>query len=132
MNWRRIATHPLLWTAVAFAILPHVAGANPFGGKGGVMDIATTMLIFALFASGFNLLLGFTGVLSFGHAMFFGLGAYVTALYVKGFNVQVIAWTWKRRLEQPVGRVLLSLLIVFVWATILAGWCSAFERIYYR
>jgi branched-chain amino acid transport system permease protein len=39
------------------------------------------MLCFALFACAFNLLLGFTGLLSFGHAAFFGAGAY-TAGYV--------------------------------------------------
>ena len=36
-----------------------------------------TCLCFALFACAFNLLIGFTGLLSFGHAMFFGLAAYV-------------------------------------------------------
>lgn len=36
-------------------------------------------LCFALFASAFNLLIGFTGLLSFGHAMFFGFSAYVAA-----------------------------------------------------
>ena len=35
-------------------------------------------LCFALFASAFNLLIGFTGLLSFGHAMFFGFAAYVS------------------------------------------------------
>ncbi len=39
------------------------------------------ILCFALFACAFNLLLGFTGLLSFGHAAFFGAGAY-TAGYV--------------------------------------------------
>ena len=34
-------------------------------------------LCFALFACAFNLLLGFTGLLSFGHAAFFGAGAYI-------------------------------------------------------
>ena len=38
-----------------------------------------TCLCFALFASAFNLLIGFTGLLSFGHAMFFGFAAYVSA-----------------------------------------------------
>jgi branched-chain amino acid transport system permease protein len=38
-----------------------------------------TALCFALFASAFNLLVGFTGLLSFGHAMFFGFAAYVSA-----------------------------------------------------
>lgn len=36
-------------------------------------------LCFALFAAAFNLLLGYVGLLSFGHAMFFGWSAYVTA-----------------------------------------------------
>lgn len=36
------------------------------------------VLCFALFASAFNLLIGFTGLLSFGHAMFFGFAAYVS------------------------------------------------------
>jgi branched-chain amino acid transport system permease protein len=35
------------------------------------------VLCFALFACAFNLLIGFTGLLSFGHAMFFGFAAYV-------------------------------------------------------
>lgn len=87
-------THPLLWTAVLFAILPVVAGANPFAGKwSGFVGIATTMVIFALFASGFNLLFGHLGELSFGHAMFFTIGAYATALFSKGFSVQVFGLT---------------------------------------
>jgi branched-chain amino acid transport system permease protein len=41
------------------------------------------MLCFALFACAFNLLLGYTGLLSFGHAAFFGGAAYFTAHAVK-------------------------------------------------
>src|SRR5271170_2237465 len=89
MMVRRIVTHPLVWTAVVFAVLPYVAGANPFAGQGGFVDIGTTMLIFGLVAGGFNLLLGHVGELSFGHAMFFAIGAYTTALTVKGFSVSV-------------------------------------------
>ena len=37
------------------------------------------LLCFAMFACAFNLLLGFSGMLSFGHAAFFGFSAYVTA-----------------------------------------------------
>jgi branched-chain amino acid transport system permease protein len=40
---------------------------------------AMKVLCFALFACAFNLLLGFTGLLSFGHAAFFGTSAYITA-----------------------------------------------------
>ncbi|MCO7727122.1 branched-chain amino acid ABC transporter permease [Brucella intermedia] len=45
------------------------------------------MLCFALFASAFNLLLGYTGILSFGHAAFFGGAAYITAHTVKVWGV---------------------------------------------
>jgi branched-chain amino acid transport system permease protein len=46
------------------------------------------LLCFALFACAFNLLLGFTGLLSFGHAAFFGSAAYVTGWFIK-----VQGWT---------------------------------------
>src|SRR5262244_2748176 len=45
------------------------------------------VLCFALFAAAFNLLIGFTGLLSFGHAAFFGFAAYSTAYLVKTFGV---------------------------------------------
>ena len=41
------------------------------------------LLCFAIFASAFNLLLGFTGLLSFGHAAFFGSAAYITGWLIK-------------------------------------------------
>ncbi len=53
----------------------------------GYGQIATTMLIFMLFVAGFNLLLGFTGVLSFGHAMFFGIGMYAVAIGISKFQI---------------------------------------------
>ncbi len=45
------------------------------------------MMCFALFACAFNLLLGYTGLLSFGHAAFFGGAAYFTAHAVKVWGV---------------------------------------------
>jgi branched-chain amino acid transport system permease protein len=45
-------------------------------------------LIFAIAALGFNLLLGYTGLLSFGHSAYFGVAAYVVALLVKYADVQ--------------------------------------------
>jgi branched-chain amino acid transport system permease protein len=43
-------------------------------------NVFISFAIFALFAVSYNLLLGYTGLLSFGHAMFFGVGGYGTAL----------------------------------------------------
>jgi branched-chain amino acid transport system permease protein len=40
-------------------------------------------LVMAIAALGFNLLLGYTGLLSFGHSAYFGVGAYAVALLVK-------------------------------------------------
>ena len=56
--------------AVALAIAPHVGFYPVFLMKA---------LCFALFACAFNLLLGFGGLLSFGHAMFLGTASYVSA-----------------------------------------------------
>ncbi|MEO7549149.1 MAG: branched-chain amino acid ABC transporter permease [Ramlibacter sp.] len=49
------------------------------------------LLCFALFACAFNLLLGFTGLLSFGHAAFFGFAAYVAGWFIKaqGFTPEL-------------------------------------------
>ena len=44
------------------------------------------LLCFALFACAFNLLLGFTGLLSFGHAAFFGSAAYITGWFATSQN----------------------------------------------
>jgi branched-chain amino acid transport system permease protein len=44
------------------------------------------LLCFAIFACAFNLLLGFTGLLSFGHAAFFGSAAYITGYLIKSQN----------------------------------------------
>ena len=44
-------------------------------------------LCFALFACAFNLLIGYVGLLSFGHAAYFGFAAYITAYSVKMWNL---------------------------------------------
>ena len=71
------------WLMLAgIAVLPFV-GVYPI--------FVMKVLCFALFASAFNLLLGFTGLLSFGHAAFFGAAAYASghALKVWGFATPV-------------------------------------------
>jgi branched-chain amino acid transport system permease protein len=49
--------------------------------------LASQMLIFAIFAIGFDIVFGYTGLLSFGHAAFFGTGAYATGLMLIHFSV---------------------------------------------
>ena len=74
--------HVVLWTAILFllGILPQLIGIV-------LTNIVVQFAINATFAISLNLLLGYTGLLSFGHAMFFGVGAYTTALaltYISG------------------------------------------------
>jgi branched-chain amino acid transport system permease protein len=68
-----------------FAIFVGVMMLAPFLGAYPVFLMK--VLCFALFACAFNLLIGYVGLLSFGHAMFFGFAAYVSAYAVK-------AWGW--------------------------------------
>jgi branched-chain amino acid transport system permease protein len=53
------------------------------GAIGGYTELATRVVVMGLAAMSLNFLLGFTGVLSFGHAAYFGLGAYGAAMAIK-------------------------------------------------
>ena len=117
--------------AVVFALLPLVMPGGtldlyPFAGTrfplhAGFIDLATTTLIFALFALGFNLLFGHTGELSFGHAMFFSLGAYTTALFTKGFDVTAFGVHLAfGGASNAFAALALSLAVVALWAWFVA------------
>ncbi|MEI6738479.1 MAG: branched-chain amino acid ABC transporter permease [Pseudomonadota bacterium] len=75
-------------TKTLYVVLLLAAIAAPFVGY---PIFLMKCLCFALFACAFNLLIGFTGLLSFGHAMFFGVAAYVCghAAKVWGFTPEV-------------------------------------------
>ncbi len=65
------------------AALLLAAIALPFGLTEFWIFIAIEVLVFALYAMSFNLLLGYGGMLSFGHAAFFGVGGYAVAILSK-------------------------------------------------
>jgi branched-chain amino acid transport system permease protein len=50
---------------------------------GSYVELGTHVIVYALAATALNFLLGYTGVLSFGHAAYFGLGAYGAAMTIK-------------------------------------------------
>jgi branched-chain amino acid transport system permease protein len=52
--------------------------------------LATQILVFGLYATSFNILLGYAGLLSFGHSTYFGLGAYTTGLVMKWWNPHIL------------------------------------------
>jgi branched-chain amino acid transport system permease protein len=73
---RRQMTTALIWLVLLTAPywINWVGGYTPLGSR---------VLVLALAAMSVNFLLGFTGVLSFGHAAFFGLGAYGVGMTIK-------------------------------------------------
>lgn len=66
--------------AVVLLLIPQFAG--PYQTQ-----LLTYGLVFAIAALGFNLLLGYTGLLSFGHSAYFGVGAYTVAFMVRYLGV---------------------------------------------
>jgi branched-chain amino acid transport system permease protein len=85
---RPAALRSPLWIAIWAAPIAVLLAVLPW-----VMDSYRTIqlaygLIFAIAGLGFNLLLGYTGLLSFGHSAYFGVGAYTVAFMVKYLHVQ--------------------------------------------
>ena len=75
MSFRAALPNALIFTAlVSVALAAHVAG-EPY-----IVTLATRVAILGLAGVGLNLALGYGGLISFGHAAFFGLGGYVTAI----------------------------------------------------
>ena len=72
-------------TQVGYVLFALIAVAVPFIGLYPVFVMK--LLCFAIFACAFNLLLGFTGLLSFGHAAFLGSAAYATGWFVRTLNL---------------------------------------------
>ncbi len=64
--------------AAVLALLPWVAPSQA---------LSVNILLYGLFATGFNLLFGYTGLLSFGHAAFFGAGAYGAGIALAHYGV---------------------------------------------
>jgi branched-chain amino acid transport system permease protein len=74
-GWQRwvegVSRNPLIFIFLFFIIFPFIV---PYKA------LATQIIIWGLFALGYNVCLGYTGMLSFGHAAYFGIGAYTTAI----------------------------------------------------
>lgn len=69
-----------LAAAVILPFIPGVIGGSFFG------HVATMILLYAAMAQSWNIISGYCGQTSFGHSVFFGIGAYGTALAVVTYN----------------------------------------------
>ncbi len=78
---------------IAFAAAIFITGLIPLMGEPFYTRLATRIMIYALCALSLDLILGYGGMVSFGHAAFFGVGAYtVGILSFHGVETAWIAW----------------------------------------
>ncbi len=106
--------HPLAWFVLGVAVLPFVVGAF-----GSTIGVATEILVTILLALAFNFLLGYTGRLSFGHAAYYGIGAYTAAL------LQLKLW------PSTLGPILLAPLVSAAAAAVVGGLIVRTRGIYF-
>jgi ABC-type branched-subunit amino acid transport system permease subunit len=91
-----------LFAVVVFAMPIWLA---PFGAA--YPDLMQRFAIFGIFATGFNILFGLTGYLSFGHAAFLGVGSYTAV------------WTFKLLGMNPIPAIIAAVLVTAVFALVI-------------
>ncbi|HRO15331.1 MAG TPA: branched-chain amino acid ABC transporter permease, partial [Paracoccus sp. (in: a-proteobacteria)] len=101
--------HPLDKPAVQFGLAVLTVAVLPLFLKSGIL--ATEILIFAMVVAACNLLLGYTGLLSFGQGIFFGIGTYAAGICLTRWSV-------------PVPLVLAGAAILGAAVAALVGWLS--------
>jgi branched-chain amino acid transport system permease protein len=93
------------------------------------LQLLTEIAIVGLFATAFNLLMGFGGMVSFGHAAYFALGAYVAALLVKRAGVPMLLALPAAPVAAAAGALLFGYFIVRLSHTYFAMLSLAFGQI---
>lgn len=103
---------PFLAATVAVLFLPATLSIYQ-------LYLATEVLIFGLSATSLNLLLGYAGMVSFGHAAYFGSASYLAALLMKHLGISM----WTALLLAPLG--------VMALALVYGVFCVRLTRIYF-
>jgi branched-chain amino acid transport system permease protein len=101
------------------------------GVVGGYTELASRILVMGLAAMSLNFLLGFTGVLSFGHAAYFGLGAYGAAMGIKYLDLGTIPAIALGVLAAVVAAAIIGALIVKRRGVYFAMVTIAFGQVFY-
>lgn len=89
----------------AVAMLTMPIWLAPFGAN--YPDLMQRFAIFGIFATGFNILFGLTGYLSFGHAAFLGVGSYTAV------------WSFKLLGMNPVPAIIMAVLVAGLFALVI-------------
>jgi branched-chain amino acid transport system permease protein len=98
---------------------------------GGYTELATRIVVMGLAAMSLNFLLGFTGVLSFGHAAYFGLGAYGTAMAIKYWGVGSIPAIVLGVIVATIAAMIIGALIIKLRGVYFAMVTIAFGQVFY-
>jgi branched-chain amino acid transport system permease protein len=99
----RMLTATLLVVFIGLALAPFVvSGARS-------LNVAATICVFVVLVASYDLLLGYTGVVSFAHTMFYGIGAYGVGLALTSMGPN-----WTAILVGTVGALLVSLVLALV------------------
>jgi branched-chain amino acid transport system permease protein len=98
---------------------------------GGYTELATRIMVMGLAAMSLNFLLGFTGVLSFGHAAYFGLGGYGTAMAIKYWGVGSIPAIVLGVIVATIAAMIIGRLIIKLRGVYFAMVTIAFGQVFY-
>ncbi len=98
---------------------------------GGYTELATRIVVMGLAAMSLNFLLGFTGVLSFGHAAYFGLGAYGTAMAIKYWGIGSIPAIVLGVIVATIAAMIIGALIIKLRGVYFAMVTIAFGQVFY-
>ncbi len=106
------------WAPIAllvFALWWVPSVASPY-----YLQLSVEIIILALYATSYNLLLGYGGMLSLGHAAYFGLGAYTVALLAK-----------KLAVTSFFGSLAAAMLVASVGAVVIGYFCVRLSQVYF-
>ena len=98
---------------------------------GGYTELATRIVVMALAAMSLNFLLGFTGVLSFGHAAYFGLGAYGAAMTIRYLTANTLLGMAVGSVVATIAAAIIGALIVKRRGVYFAMVTIAFGQVFY-
>lgn len=123
------ALEPRLGSIVVWVLLFTMPYWMPY--VGGYTGLGTRVLVLALAAMAVNFLLGFSGVLSFGHAAYFGLGAYAASMTIKYLYPSTPLGILVGVLVGTVGAMLIGAMIVRLRGVYFAMVTIAFGQVFY-
>jgi branched-chain amino acid transport system permease protein len=120
---KRVST-PIIW--LVLLTMPYWMDA-----MGGYTELASRVVVLGLAAMALNFLLGFTGVLSFGHAAYFGIGAYGAAMTIKYLAQSTPLAILVGIVSGTVAAAAIGALIVKLRGTYFAMVTIAFAQVFY-